>query len=658
MAFNSLTHIRMSGLASGLDTDKLIYDMMRAERVPLDRVIQNKQLTEWKQEEYRSIINLLDDFNKSFMDVLNPSTNMRSSAQYKKLLSSVTNSSGVKSSALVVNGTVDSSVGNHKITVINHATSAKQTSLADVTAPLQTKDLRGELLLNGKNLNITLDGVTRTISFNSDFSINDQVSGEEFASQLESLITNAFGSGIDGAPKVEVSYDNETGKVSFNTSGGASKITINEATNESAHDILGIANFSSNRLNTALTLENLKDSLNGGLNFYNDNGVDKIKFSINNKEFIFNSDTKLSIVINTINNDATANVDFYYDSIKDKFVITSKKTGAGNNIAIENSWGNFFGVDSATNIDHTTEGFGANGSDAIVNIDGIDLVRSSNIFTVDGNEYNIANAVVNEEYKVSLSVDVDGIYENIKSFIDKYNEILDKINNKINERYNRNYPPLTDDQKNEMKDNEIEKWEEKAKIGLLQNDSTLQKIINNLRMQVINPVEGVSKSLSSIGISSKSYLDYGKLSINESKLKDAILKDPDSIMDLFAKQSTTLPIYDRKANLEQRNSRFKEEGLVNRIYDIIQDNISIMMDSSGNKGLLLEKAGIVGDSTERTSILSKQIIKDEKLIFEWENRLLSKEESLYKKFTAMERALSKLNSQSSWLSQQLFGSSI
>ncbi|MBC7766356.1 MAG: flagellar filament capping protein FliD, partial [Hyphomonadaceae bacterium] len=224
------------------------------------------------------------------------------------------------------------------------------------------------------------------------------------------------------------------------------------------------------------------------------------------------------------------------------------------------------------------------------------------------------------------------------------------------EKYDKSYAPLTDDQRSAMNEADIKLWEDKAKTGLLRNDPTLQKIVRDLRMQLIDPVAGVSISLSSIGIASQSYTDQGKLTINETKLKQAILKDPDSVMSLFSKQSTTLPDYDRKATMLERTPRFKEEGIANRLFDIIQDNISIMMDSSKKKGYLLEKAGMAGDSTDLTSSMSK-LINDETIkVADWEIKLSKKEDAYLRKFSKMETALNKFNSQSSWIASQLSGS--
>lgn len=163
-------------------------------------------------------------------------------------------------------------------------------------------------------------------------------------------------------------------------------------------------------------------------------------------------------------------------------------------------------------------------------------------------------------------------------------------------------------------------------------------------------------SLYSIGIKSESYRDRGKLTIDETKLKKAIQDDPEGVMNLFSKRSEDYPIFERKASYEEVQTRRKQEGLAHRIHDIIQDYTSIIMNSHGQKGYLLERAGIAGDITDRTSALSRELEDNKKAIEQLTIRLYEKEEYYYRQFSAMEKALSQLYSQSAWLNSMLSGS--
>jgi len=107
------------------------------------------------------------------------------------------------------------------------------------------------------------------------------------------------------------------------------------------------------------------------------------------------------------------------------------------------------------------------GKDALVIINGETIRRSTNTFTVNGVTYTL-HSESNEIQTIDVNFDVDAVVNNIKSFVEKYNEMIDKINSKLTEKYDRNYPPLTEDQKRELTEDEIEKWETKAKQACLE----------------------------------------------------------------------------------------------------------------------------------------------------------------------------------------------
>jgi len=89
------------------------------------------------------------------------------------------------------------------------------------------------------------------------------------------------------------------------------------------------------------------------------------------------------------------------------------------------------------------------------------------------------------------------------------------------------------------------------------------------------------------------------------------------------------------------------------LYDVIQDYTRTSRNNEGRKGILLEKAGIIGDVTENGSLLSKEIQAKDQIINTLLDKLLDKENQYYRKFTAMESALNQMNSQIMWLSQQM-----
>lgn len=480
------------------------------------------------------------------------------------------------------------------------------TSTADITNTSWT----------GKKFNLTVDGVTSEITFAS-----DPTSVSSLATTLQGLIDQSFGTG-----KVLVS-ESPSNRLTFTKGAGT-----------------GYFSFTSSASNDALPSMNIATGATTS---------GQLKFTINSKDFTFNATQTLSSMLNAINSDSTANVKMYYDETSDKFRITSNQLGAGNNISISEDvalGGNFFdgvsGINAASAI--TTKG-----SDANVVVDGQAMVRSSNNITVNGINYTILAEKPGVAQNTSFNMDVDTVYSNISKFVDKYNEILEKINGKLSEKYDRDYPPLTDEQRTAMSDDNIKKWEDKAKTGLLRNDSILTKIVGDMRRALSDPINGETSVLADMGITTGSYQEQGKLIIDETKLKNAIKNNPDSVANLFSKQSSTFPAYSRSAPSSQRTTRYNEEGFMQRLSDILDDNTSIFRDNNGKKGALLEKAGLVGDSSEYKNTLFTEIQGYTKEYTDLQARLTDKENSYYKKFTNLETVMQRMNSQSSWLSSQL-----
>ena len=530
--------------------------------------------------------------------------------------------------------------------MISVATAGSAASAAGVTDILQGKAIADENFnLSGKSIKITLDGVTREIAL-GDYSASPDTIGSE----LQTLVNNAFGKNASDQNKINVSYDTSTNKLTFNTAGGASKLTLSAGTNDGLA-ALGFSSGMSNRLDINKSLEDLSATFANDLTF---NSEGKLVFTINSKKFTFDKSTSLSSMMSTISNDTDAKVNMKYDETTDKIVLTAKQFGYGENIAIGTSQeGNFFGAGGASGIG-TGNATTSQGVDASAMIDGQLVTRSSNTFTLNGATYTLLKAQANpatESETVTLSTNTDDVYNNIKGFVDKYNEIIAGINSKMSEKYDSDYPPLTDDQKEAMSDDEIKTWESKAKTGLLHNDSMLQSLAYSMRQALSDAVEGSSINLSAIGITTGSYSENGKLIIDDAKLKAAIEKDPNAVSDLFSKQAATS--YNASNTPALRSQRYKTEGLANRLSDILDDNIR----TTNGKGALLQKAGIEGDSTQYTSTLFLQIDGYDDDISALITKLNDKQDAYYAKFTAMEKYISQMNAQSSWLASQLGGSS-
>ncbi|NHC21525.1 flagellar filament capping protein FliD, partial [Bacillus sp. MM2020_4] len=238
--------------------------------------------------------------------------------------------------------------------------------------------------------------------------------------------------------------------------------------------------------------------------------------------------------------------------------------------------------------------------------------------------------------------DSDKIFDKLKTFVEKYNDLIKDLNDKLSEPVNRKFPPLTDEQRKAMKDDEIKLWEEKAKSGLLSNDPTIRQFLTQIRTSINEAVQGVSGSVGSlkdIGImTSTNYKENGKLSLDETKLKSALSTNLNAIQELFASKV----IDNSKENTITSSEKYAKSGLAVRVYERIGDVIDKLKVIAGAPGTI----SINSNLAKEAATIDKNMIKVQ-------DRLNVQEQSLWKKFNAMEEALQKLNSQSSWLYQQM-----
>ncbi len=502
---------------------------------------------------------------------------------------------------------------------------------------------------------LTIGGVKKTVTLAAG---EVYTNADDLAAAIKAAADAAFGGSAN------ITFKNTDGKVTYTSS---QSVSIDK-TDSGANAALGLQQGNmSNKIDLTAKIYDIKGAFNNtAFAAKIDGSANDITFSINGKYFRFNSkDTSLNDIIKTVNADTSLNVKMKYDLTTNSFKIESGDTGAASQLTvkdIEPSDGDGFMEALGFNVTDTVYG-----TDASVTISGlggnssdVTIVRPSNSFTYDGITFNIKNDFTSgggvDPISVTIASDTTNTYDYIKTFVDKYNEIIDKLNGKINEKVNRDYLPLTDEQKAAMSEDQIKQWEDKAKSGLLRNDSIVSSIVNQMRTALYAAVQGVGISFSSIGITTSSdYTQRGKLEINEAKLKDALATKPEEVANLFT-SSSDITYYEAMNDSTLRNQRYKESGIAFKLSDIIQDAIRTSTDNGGNKGSLLEKAGIIGDRSEYSNVLYKEISDFDSQVTDMNNRLIEKENALYNKFAKMESALSKMNEQQSWIMQQ-FGMS-
>lgn len=308
-----------------------------------------------------------------------------------------------------------------------------------------------------------------------------------------------------------------------------------------------------------------------------------------------------------------------YDAGVNKFYLFTAATGSEARIEVEDTDGFLAGV---LNMDTATIG----GTDAVIRFNGgQELNFSSNQFTF--NDINFSLLKAGQTVDINVQPDLDSVIEKFKDFVEKYNSAMGFISEKFAEKRFRDFLPLTDEQKDGMREKEIEAWEEKAKSGLLRGDSGLYSIYSKIRsqaMEIYSNPDSVFKSLSSIGITTGAWQDQGKLYIDEDKLRAALSEDLDGVMNLLTK-----------------TGEGTEQGIAVRLYDQVNDSITQIIDTAGTASAVLDD-----------SSLGRQLNRIDKDLETIERRLIMTEDKYYRQFTVMEQAIQRMNAQSQWLMQQ------
>lgn len=241
---------------------------------------------------------------------------------------------------------------------------------------------------------------------------------------------------------------------------------------------------------------------------------------------------------------------------------------------------------------------------------------------------------------LTSTTDTQAMTDQIKEFVTKYNELIEGFNDQLKETKYRSYAPLTTEQRKDMSEHEQKIWDEKAKSGLLRSDSLLRDGMSNMRSSFMSPVAGLGDkmmdALAEIGITtSKDIKEGGKLVIDDKKLADAIAKDPDQVAKIFSQSGE---ITEKEVNGKKviEDSR----GIAERLRDAMKE-MTINIEKTAGRSTM----------TDNQYSLGKKIVETDKRMSTLEARLKSAEARYWKQFSAMEQAINKANSQSSYFAQ-------
>ncbi|MCT4585617.1 MAG: flagellar filament capping protein FliD [Peptostreptococcaceae bacterium] len=541
-----MSGIRFSGLASGMDTENMVKELMKAERFKVDKYEQKKTLFEWKTSAYT-------DMNKSIASFVIESR---------------------KSLGIEV-------------------------------------DYFGNITPNSVN---KMDWVKSTSS--SDSSIAEISSNTEALDGTNSINITKLASGVFSGSQKTIAADQDL----FATKVAGDTVTV----------------------------------------------------TINGENLSLDGDATISDLVSAINNNDNlkGELNASYDSANEKFFLSTKGTGSAKSIQVGGDAevdAVFFGAGSllhmnttdATTTDDMVKDTAVNGQDLELTFNGIAM-------TNDKNEMTVNNITINAKsigtVTATTSTDTDAVIDKVNEFVENYNAFIDIVNGKLSEKQYRDYDPLSSEQKEAMKEDDIKLWEGKAKSGLLRNDDYLSSMLRNTRSWIYAEVEGVDdkyNQIAEIGITTTSnYKDNGKLEVDEDKLRAALQDDPTAVMDMLFKSSGSTKKESEMTRVELEDKR-NNTGFFGRIYDEFASGMQGMIEkagTSGNDSLYRKvKSNILMDfvTSGSESMIGKQLATLNKTIDDENARLLEVENRYWAQFGAMEKAINEMNQQSGWIGQQM-----
>lgn len=546
--------LRIGGLASGIDTDQIVKDLMKAESKKLDTIKQDKVLNQWRLEQY-------NEYNK-------------------------------KLASFILESRKEFGIDSYSST--------------------------GKLNKNGTS---SFDWVKSATSSDEDYaevSTTAEAVAGTYDVHVEKLATNfAVASTTDLA--------NEYGMLrnQFNLA----DTDVIEFTIESGDGVSHTFKYSGDDLSN-LTIRDIASHINS---YRDENGKD-------------------------------LGVKAVYDEGINRFFFQTKETGAQESFKITkgiDSTVNFLaGTDNKLNLALNYDDVNS-GEDGEINFAGANNIAiSSNNVKINGINMDLKTEKV--DFTVEVKTDIDKVYDKIKGFVDKYNSLVEEFAEKLGQKRYKDYRPLTNEQKAAMSDEEKEMWNEKAQSGLLRNDEYFSRCFSNIRNGLYQKVEGTANGISflfDIGITTEKYNSEnvaGKLEVNEDKLKEAIKDNVEGVLELLFKEPDLLE--------SDEEVKYEQSGIITRMYSDLTKGMKEVINKAGpggNKDLFrkVEINILIDFVTEHKNIadIEENIQKIDDKIYDMEKYLQRKENNYWQKFTAMEKALQKMQSQSNWLTQQLGG---
>ena len=559
---------RVTGLASGLDTESIIKSMMTGHQAKVDTAKGDQTKLKWKKEAWASLNTKLYSFYTGAL------SKFKSVGTYKAKKVATTNDK-----AVTVNASNNAVTGSHTLSVKQVASSAYLTSASlkgkafNTTSYVADENAAGKQLsdlVDSKGNQVDVLGKSFSVTY-TDADGNEQtktITTRSDDGTLQSVIDNM--NADLGDIGLEVSYNTSMGGFEFkNTTAtsspnpddpsqtvysGGTNFTIKGSDDESAK-ALGI---SASGIVASKQTSDAGDNIVTAGNAFNKVSVSDTPAAVTGStkltdmgiangttyeitvgkgtdaktySFTIDQNTTLSGLANEF---SKMGVKANYDEKMGTFFVNSTESGEAFDFELkaytdvskteESDMGlSLIGLDS----DHATK---IDGKDAIVRYNGAEFRQSSNEFSLNGLNFTVndvtmkldeeGNEISDEPIKMTVSTDTDAIYNAVKDFVKEYNALIKEMNTLYNAESAKDYAMLTDEKKDAMSDKEVEEWENKIKASLLRRDSTVNSLLSTMRSSLNKGVsytgsDGIEKrySLSSFGITTGNWNEYGQLHI-------------------------------------------------------------------------------------------------------------------------------------------------
>lgn len=681
--------MRVTGMYSGLDTETIIQELVAAKQTKVDNVKKEQTKLGWKQEAWKELNTKIKNFYNGTLE------NLRFQSSYSKKTTKISDSSIAD---IVTADSAMNSVQKLRVTKLaqtGYLTGAEvsRTDGSKCTSATKLTDLgievgsRIEITTNGKTTEIAVtDSMTlgnfasalNNAGVNANFDSKTQrlfIGAKDSGVKADFSITASNGKGTDALDKLGILVYDDTSIAKYEEYAKLNDIG-NEEAYKSALDkevAARLKNYLSRQESLTKSIETQKESIQKLKDKYaeeidpdelealadnTDNALDNLKSDI--------EALKEAIKTAKENGEDTADKQAELDKLQKKLTYAENYKTAKDGLA--KSEDELTEVKSYINAEDNTASAkltnevktwydekiaqaetvlsgkltGSDGATKTIAQDS-EIYLNGAKFTSTGNTYEINGLTItcnaetgDKEVTLTTQDDTSGIYDMIKKFVKEYSSLINEMDKLYNAESSKGYDPLTDDEKDAMNETEIEKWETKIKDSLLRKDSTLNTVASAFKeiMSSGFTVGGQTMYLSDFGIETLGYFeaadnernayhilgdeDDSAVSSKTNELKAKISSDPDAVMDFFTQ--LTKKLYEKTSSLM---ASVKDYSSAYTVY---------------------EDKKMQSDYDDYT-----------KKIAELEEKLKDYEDKWYAKFSAMETALAKMQSNSSAVTSLLGG---